>query len=258
MLYKYLLVAGVSAGAGYYVAHRRLEQKFFTDLARETDEARDFYRRQYMKKAQEDGEAESVTQAAVDAAEALSRYSGIDVGPSVLTQEMAAAVERASELVELTDEEVADSDVLKEDPEASDESMYKEVSEPSAIARTAARKKASQVEYNKLFGSEEAEDIPEQRLDDPAKITEEQFIKNELGYTQMSLTYFIGDDVLANASDEVLDAIARKASLGEDILKDLTVGGTGPIYVRNNAERWEFDISRSAGKYSVEVGNETE
>jgi hypothetical protein len=248
---KYLLVAGVSAAAGYGIAVKRLERRFYEDLARETDEAKDFYRRKYMKKAAEEGEDPELTQAAIDASEALKLYSGIKVGPSILTQEMEAAVSRAPEF----SEEVPSSEAPEEDP---GDVLIDEAEHQENMGALIDRANGGPVDYAKISTPVKTEEIPKQRDDsEPVEITEQEFIANDNGYPQFSLTYYVGDGVLSNASDEILTDEARLKSLGARILEDLKVGGLDPIYVRNAVERWEFDIARSPGKYSVEVGNET-
>lgn len=97
-----------------------------------------------------------------------------------------------------------------------------------------------------------------------AEITKEQFVKNEEGLEQYSFTYFVGDDVLANESDEPLEPSMRRQIVSQEIIQKLKVGpeamdGATTLYIRNpkfnEGEGVEVEIERSPGKYSDEVEN---
>lgn len=252
MVVKYVLVAGISASAGYYVASKRLEQRFREDLARETEEAKDFYRRKYIKQAEKEGEDSDLTEAAVDAAEALLNYSGISVGPSVLTQEMTESVARAVEQGELDPETPAEV-ALKAAVEEVEE--LKTLTDP--IVREHLLKSPTTppeaVQYNKISTPAKTEEKPKAYV--PDVITIEDFIKNETGYKQFSVTYYAGDDILAGESDQVVELETRNVTMGEEIVERLKAGrpamdGNDVLYIRNDKEQVELEIARNAGNYS--------
>lgn len=268
---KPILYTAAGVAIGYYIAQTRSERDFQARLDREVDEARDFYRRKYMKKAKEEGEDEALTEAAVSAAESISENLGYSVGPSILTQELSATVERGVERGDLDVEEV---DVVSKhpEPESEAEKASEEFPEPAKVSvreQLVQRAAVPKVNYNRISTpakTEEkteavkaAESADEKEADIPVDpITKQAFIDNQFGYDQSSYTYFAGDDILADEDDAPVIGAARAASVGTDTLRKLKVGrqameGESTIFVRNNAERHEFEVTRSEGKFSDEV-----
>jgi hypothetical protein len=253
---KYLLCTAGGVAIGYYFAHARLEQEFHNRLERESDEVRAFYRRKYLKKAKEEGEDEGLTQSAVDAAEALLKYDGISVGPDILTQEMSATVQRAVDRGELDAEVPAEVEAEKtvvNSPLAETKAKhpvvnYNRISTPTTSVEETKAPETSTATESK----------PEVQVD---IITKKSFIDNEFGYEQFSLTYFAGDDVITNEEDEPMKG-NRSHMFGREVVKKIMVGreamdGSDTIFVRNHNGKWDFEITRSEGKFSDEVGAET-
>jgi hypothetical protein len=270
-LIKYLLCTAGGVAIGYYFAHARLEQDFHDRLERETDEARDFYRRKYTKKAAEEGEDPGLTEAAIRTAEALrENYEGASIGPDILTQEMSATVKRAVERGDLTASDGETDEAEKPiDWEAVDRTMN-----PPLVEKAAA--KPPTVNYNRISTPPKAEEAtaPEPTEFEVSEammnhhdtsessirvdvITQKAFIDNEFGYEQQSLTYFAGDDILTNEEDEPIEG-SRSVLLGAENVRKILVGreamdGLDTMYVRNHTGKWEFEVTRSEGKYSDEV-----
>jgi hypothetical protein len=278
---KYVLCVAGGVALGYFIAQDKWERKYFERLGEAEAEARDFYQREYVKKAAEEGEYEGVTEAAVSAAEAFREYSGITVGPAILTQEMEATVARAMERGEL-DGDPDDDGVVREniisDADAFDaEIRLKVAKRKREDARKAAEesnpltdvrvkglplvKKATEpkVQYHKISKPAKTEEpvaveVPEvSEPDDNLDVIEKAaFIEDQFGYKQFSLTYFAGDDVLANESDDAVEPDARKDVMNDDILTRLN-SGEKVIYVRNNERGLEVEITLSTGAHSHEV-----
>lgn len=265
---KHVVAAGVAGvGIGYYVARQHLEKEYYTRLAQSTDEAREFYENKYRKKAEED---------LVKASEAMSAYSGVSVGPSVLQQELRAATEELENLINPVVEQKLLSYVEQDkadfpeedhsedlDGEGDEVFPVEELSPEMKSAEKTAReeirlkpihKKPERVAYNKIAPSGQVkEPVSETKVSvEPYEITAEQFIANSKNHKQFSFTYFQGDGVLANEKDEALGESLIRDSLGVDILRDLKTG-LDDVYVRNEVGKWDFEIARSSGKYSEEV-----
>lgn len=89
--------------------------------------------------------------------------------------------------------------------------------------------------------------------DRPYLITDEEF--NEAGpdYEQVSFTYYEGDGVLANVQDQTIDDIEN--TVGADNLMRFGDGSGDEniVYIRNVKLEMDIELSRSTGKYSVEV-----
>jgi len=93
MVIKYVLVAGVSAAAGYVVANMHLRKQYRILLEQNTNEIEDRLKRKYMRKAVQEttGVEPEFVEAAIDAAEALKTYQKVDVRPEVLAEEIGRA-----------------------------------------------------------------------------------------------------------------------------------------------------------------------
>jgi hypothetical protein len=91
--------------------------------------------------------------------------------------------------------------------------------------------------------------------DEPHLIPEEEYLANETGYEQYSMTYYLGDGVLADDRDQPVEGDKLDETVGDN---NLTHFQNLPenehiIYVRNNKLRAEFEISKSDGNYAEEV-----
>lgn len=247
MVVKYVLVAAVSAGVGYFVANYRLERLYFERLQEIEEEAQGFYRSKYKKQAEEDGEDPEITESAVDAAEALKTYQGLTVPPAILTEKVTASVKRDFESgIEEAKSNVAELatalDPVVADGQLPGKTDYNKISAPKSAA-----------------GSSES---VKSKTPAPDIISLEEFVNSESGYKQFSITYFAGDDVLAGESDQVIELEARNVDLGDEIVQKLKIGreamnGLDALYVRNHERQVEFDIARSPGKYSEETKHNT-
>jgi hypothetical protein len=89
--------------------------------------------------------------------------------------------------------------------------------------------------------------------DGPYLITEEEYLEAGPQYEQVSFTYYAGDGVLTNVSDEVIDNI--EGSVGSANLLRFGDGSNDEnvVYVRNCNLEMDIELTQSAGKYSVEV-----
>lgn len=88
----------------------------------------------------------------------------------------------------------------------------------------------------------------------PHVIDEDEFLGNETGYDQVSMTWYAGDGVLADEKDEPIDDDRLQDLVGnalktyDDMAEEAHI-----LYVRNNDLKLEIEISRSMGKFSTEV-----
>lgn len=89
--------------------------------------------------------------------------------------------------------------------------------------------------------------------DEPYVVSIDEFLEAEPGFNQVTLTYYVGDDVLADERDKVVEKVdytigkLNKASFGV-MSKDPNV-----LYVRNHTLELDFEILRSEGSYGEEV-----
>lgn len=89
----------------------------------------------------------------------------------------------------------------------------------------------------------------------PHIIPEEEFLENDTEFEQVSLTWYEGDNVLADEADKPIEAHKTNEIVGDENLLQFQHLGEDErtLYVRNPKLRMEFEISRSEGKFAEEV-----
>lgn len=119
------------------------------------------------------------------------------------------------------------------------------------------------------------EDAENRNIFEDAEITHEWNIQNELrkrspdvpyvihydevaemeGYSQMTLTYYTYDNVLANERDEVMDPDERTNLIGEDALERFGHGSKDAsiVFIRNDRLELVMEIVKSPNSYSEVV-----
>jgi hypothetical protein len=257
---KNVLYLASGVAIGYYVAHRRLERYFDERLEREIEDVKEFERLKYQRKAAKDYVQDpEFFEAAVKAAESLKIYEGATIGPAVMTQEMTEAdlrdEEQAAEAAEAEDEEESEED-LEDEPDTAFEDPVTKVAPPVLIVPEQA---TGSVNYNRIStapkeGSPEAKEVEYV----PEVIPMGEFVNNDSGFEQITMTYYIADDRLANIYDQVFTEDDRQADLSPETFELLKSpearGGANTVYIRNDLRQKEFEIIVSRGAYSDEVG----
>lgn len=89
----------------------------------------------------------------------------------------------------------------------------------------------------------------------PYVLEEQEYMDGELEYTQITLTYFAGDDVLVDERDEVVEGDEVDRLVGLDNLKRFGVWYDDPnvVYVRNHEKEMDIEVNRHEGNYSEVV-----
>lgn len=102
---------------------------------------------------------------------------------------------------------------------------------------------------------EEQLELRELHPDQPYIITHEEFLANENDWDQMCLTYFEGDDILADTGDEVISD--TEGVVGNRNLLSFGVASRDPniVYVRNQRIEAEYEIALSKDSYARAVLN---
>lgn len=94
------------------------------------------------------------------------------------------------------------------------------------------------------------EELKTRNSEEPYVIHKDEFFADEMGFTQSTLSYYSGDDILADEDD-------RPVYNYDQIIGPLRFGhGSGDpnvFHVRNEKRRAEYEILFNAGSYSVEV-----
>jgi hypothetical protein len=100
-------------------------------------------------------------------------------------------------------------------------------------------------------------DAGERKEDEPYVISQETFMLNETGYDQYQYTYYAGDDILTNDSDEVIDAHERKIQVGDALTRFGEQSGEATIvFVRSDWLRQDVEIARDERTFAEVVQGE--
>lgn len=212
---KNILWAAAGGVVGVYIANYRLRSYYEERLLKESEEARDHFKRFYEKKTSLDVErlekkladreqAEvDLREAAMEAAGALENYQGISVHKSVIQQEEAREVQENSL-----------------DPDSS--------TDPTNLA-----------DFSHIITKEEWNNTPEGY----ESFTFSYFASDDI------LSNFNDKVIGTEAREEIINDVilaAMKSAIEDE--------ETDVIYVRNDKAKWDFDIAISPGLYSEEVG----
>jgi hypothetical protein len=104
---------------------------------------------------------------------------------------------------------------------------------------------------NSYFDYEE--EVAKRTPNKPYIITHDEFMNAERDYTQVTLTYFEGDDVLTDEQDAPVEDV--EGTVGEQNLFRWGHGSkdNNIVYIRNERLELEFEVLRSNGDYAKEV-----
>lgn len=94
------------------------------------------------------------------------------------------------------------------------------------------------------------EELKNRRDGEPYILHQDEFFQSERDWTQLTLTYFEGDDIMIDQEEKLIYNYAQK--VGE---LRFGHGSNDPnvFYVRNDKYRAEYEILRHEGLYSVEI-----
>ena len=223
-----VLSASAGAGVGILVYARVLEAKFQNRLQDEIQDAKVFYQDMY------------------------STPTFVAEEPSPSEEELLGKIREATDEhdgppVDLVGQAL--SAMSTYDPEASDE-------EEERLARK------SPVVVNNIFtnatppGEEVLGALMADR--DPSKpyiITKHEYFENEPEHEQVAFTYWEGDDTLVDDRYEYQPVENHEYVAGEDNLLRFGYGSGDEniIYIRNESTQMDLVITKSTGKYAVEV-----
>jgi hypothetical protein len=84
----------------------------------------------------------------------------------------------------------------------------------------------------------------------PYVISRDEFGEDEPGYVQEHLTYFEGDDVLADSHDTPVDDMDAMICLGNLLKFGHGSGDPSVVFVRNDDLQLDIEICHSSGKFS--------
>lgn len=218
-------VVSLAAGGalGYYAAKKRLQPKYEAIIKQEIEETKEYYSRLYKVDDYETPAAaveRLIPKAEQEAIEAHRAYRGEKViGQIIGVKEDEAGLEvevQLNEGVEVSNIFVNNQPLNAEDWDYDTEK--------------------------------------EQRSEDfPYVIHQDEYFENDAQYEQVTMTYYEGDDILADEADQPITDV--EGNVGEKNLQKFGHGSgdQNTVYIRNNKRGLDFEVVRSRGKFAEEV-----
>ncbi len=205
---------------GYLLCNKRMASKYDKLLAEQIEQTKQFYGRLY--KRDEYATPESTYDAMVDeAVEAVRAYKGMP--PSKIEDVTEVSEEDGTIDVEYV---MSDSELVVVD-----------------------------VQEKNIFdnGIPEQLDVANRSADYPYVVTLEEYMENEQGHEQVTMTYYSGDNVLADERDKHVEDV--QGTVGRINLQRFGVGSGDPnvVLIRNEKIGLDFEVLQSTGKYAHEV-----
>lgn len=208
-----LVSVAIGGVVGYKLAEKKLTTKYDKILDEQIESAKKFYGR--LHKEGEFATPESAAEKLItDAVDALESYKG---GRNLNRADIPPAEE-----VAVVVEEIVEKNIF--------------------------------VESKPIDADVDYEDLVDRRNPEkPYLITAAEFMENEPGYLQNTLTYYEGDDVLVDERDMPIEEV--EGTVGVDNLSKfgLVSGEKHIVYIRNERLDLDFEVVRSEGKYSEQV-----
>jgi hypothetical protein len=225
--------AGCGATAGYVVATKKAELKYSQIAEQEIAEAKAYYesfrekpsldtlKEKYGDEIKVEGTPEEEAQRAAEALQTLTNYQG---------ETMAEQKQDQTEADEVAEE-------------------IRKVKTPTRNIFRAQVGKVRDFDWELELSKREASGGA-----DPFIITKEEFDANENDWNQQALTFYGGDDTLADEADMPIMDIEN--TVGWDALTNFGYGSGNPgiVYVRNPRVEMDMEIAYSERDYSQEVG----
>lgn len=240
-------VAVVSAGASGYLTwlltKKHLTMKYEIIAAKEIADAKSFYGR--LHKTDENDEPLSPQQVLEDklgkeAVDALRGYGpGVD-GPYASEEELAQV-----QAARLAAREGKDGPVVEGEAP---------ITVTDRDGKTTSHNIFSDAEvHGDNWDYERELKIREENPTKPYILSNEEYLENESGYDQASLTYYEGDNVLSD--DQDIPVNDTESLVGDDNLERFGHGSGDPkiLYIRNDNTEMEYEIALSTGEYTREV-----
>lgn len=259
-----VLGAGLGVG-GYFLAVKRLKAKIQKEADLELESAisemRRFYETKYKdgRFATPAGAVEELLPEGVQ--QTLKNYQGAHGGETVVLDEGQTAVVLETEAVPeeteetlrekgYTDDQIAE--VLGTNQPAID-ALREKMRSGTPVEITETTSRSIFVDGRELEEFDYAAEVDKRNPDEPYIITHDEFMENENGFTQGTMTYYNGDDILTDDKDVPVPDIDE--IVGSEALTRFGYGSRdrNVVYVRNEKIETDFEITLSQGEFAKEV-----
>ena len=213
--------------AGYLIAHKRLEAVFAQQAQDDIDAMKQHYKLLYKEDV-----PKPTTSVVINSQDDDLR-------------EVAQTIIEKMEYTKAPDYDDTEPEVILNEPEDTPKTQAEWPFEGANVFESLSKEGAMDFDYET--------EVAERSPDKPYVITKEEFMLNETSFQQTTVTYYEGDDVLADENEQMINEKDR--TVGEDNLYRFGAGsGDGKIvYVRNDRLELEFEIIEHMGKFYEEV-----
>lgn len=94
------------------------------------------------------------------------------------------------------------------------------------------------------------EEVASRSTEEPYVLHEDEFIENESGYNQTTVTYYAGDDIMADQEDT---PIYNYSGLMGELKFGHGTTDVNVVYIRNDMHKKEWEVLLHPGKFAIEV-----
>lgn len=123
---------------------------------------------------------------------------------------------------------------------------------PDLVDYAAKLQEEGYVNYTEHSKKNTEEKKEEPMLDTPYVISPDEFGTSD-NYTQISLVYYDGDEVLADEEDDVVEDIA--GTVGEDFAEHFGEYEDDSVFIRNDRLRCDYEICKDNRSYADVTGD---
>lgn len=249
-----VVIAGVAVGAGaaYYFTKKRVESKlrkeFETELDKQIDGMRLFYEKRSTKKQPYSSPEEAAAALvkndedalAREAAEALNEYEGDQPPPGIVEEDPRQGSNQRTRY---------DKIKTKKGPRVPVSETH---ADDSAVPNPEEVTHNVFVQAGSIEGWDQEREESSRTPEHPYVISHDEYMEGAVD-DQRTLTYYAGDDILADEREVHLDDVEGLVGV-----RNLQLFGHGSrdsnvVYIRNERLEVEFEIYRNPGKYVEEV-----
>lgn len=228
---------GIGLATGLFIAQKKLEKKYNDISNREIAEAKQFYSILHKKDEFETPAAVVESLGLEQAVTALQEYQGEHI---------------------FNDVEAGVRDI----PEDSDDLLREQDNAPKESVHVVKRNIFTDAETHVVDDDDEDDDTDAFDYDEELKhrgeiepyvISHDEFMENEMDSSQITLTFYEGDDVLTDEKEQPIPDVEE--TIGEDNLQRFGHGSRDPnvVYIRNPRLDVDFEVTLSKGNYTEEV-----
>lgn len=233
---------GAAAGGGvtYLVTKKKLEKKF-ADIA---DEEIASVKKTYalMRKEPPYDDPATAAQAYIDRVQELEYTAGEAV--ETLVEE---TIEDAIDAVETAERTIEIAQELDDEDDEDDEDVSER---PALLSNIFEEAKRVHAERSLAHSPEEFDELSGRDPHAPFRIPTVEFFDDSNEFSKITITYYEGDDTLADDRDGILPDI--DSVIGRDAVHNFGADSDNKdiVYIRNEALTTDFEVVREEGSYA--------